>query len=188
MRRREFIAVLGVAVAWPLAARAQQRAIPVIGFLHWQSFTPNVLTGLDPFRQGLAEAGYVESQNVATEYRSANGQFGRLPALASELVQRQVAVIVAVGARSPVLAAKMATSTISIVFVYGGDPVDEGLVASLDRPGGNVTGVAIINAELAGKRLDLLQKLVPQATTFAFLSGDSSYLALGLGAAYTSSQ
>jgi putative ABC transport system substrate-binding protein len=177
MRRREFIAVLGVAVAWPLAARAQQRAIPVIGFLYWESFTPNVLTRLDPFRQGLAEAGYVEGQNVATEYRWANGQFGRLPALAAELVQRQVAVIVAIGALSPVLAAKRATSSIPIVFAYGGDPVENGVVASLSRPGGNVTGIAIINSELAGKRLDLLQELVPQATTFAFLSGTSSYFA-----------
>jgi putative tryptophan/tyrosine transport system substrate-binding protein len=158
---------------WPLVARAQQRAMPVIGFLDGGSIGRS--SGfMVAFRQGLAEAGYGEGQNVATEYRSANGQFFRLPALAAELVDRQVAVIVAVGARGPVLAAKAATSSIPIVFAYGGDPVENGVVASLNRPGGNVTGVTRITAELGGKRLDILHELVPEAKTFAFLSHDSS--------------
>jgi putative ABC transport system substrate-binding protein len=126
------------------------------------------------FRQGLAQIGYVEGQNVAIEYRSAFGQFARLSALAGELVDRQVAVIVAGGFLSQPLAAKAATSTIPIVFAYGGDPVRDGLVASLNRPGGNVTGAAAINSELGGKRLDLLLNLVPQITTVAFLSPEEA--------------
>jgi putative ABC transport system substrate-binding protein len=180
MRRREFITLLGSTVAppilWPLAARAQKPSMPVIGFLHWDSFRPDA-GFVVAFRQGLAEVGYVEGQKVAIEYRSANGQFARLPALAAELVQSRVAAIAAVGALGPARAAKAATSTIPIVFAYGGDPVDDGLVASLNQPGGNVTGVTFDPGELGGKRLSLLRDLVPHATTLAFLSGDSSYSA-----------
>jgi putative tryptophan/tyrosine transport system substrate-binding protein len=176
MRRRDFIVGLaGAAAAWPRAAHAQQTAMPVIGFLDWGSPRPNA-DFVVAFRQGLAETGYVEGQNVAIEYRWANGQSGRMPALAAELVQRQVAVVIPVLATSAARAARAATSTIPIVFAYGGDPVKDGLVASLNQPGGNVTGVTDIVTELGGKRLSLLRDLVPQATTAGFLSGDSSYL------------
>jgi putative ABC transport system substrate-binding protein len=171
MKRREFMTLLGGgAIAWPLSARAQQPAMPVVGFLgYWES--PKSISGsLVALRQGLAEAGFVEGRNVAIEYRWANYRFDRLQALATELVRRPVAVIVAAGFGAPVVAAKAATSTIPIVFTYGGDPVRDGYVASLNRPGGNVTGVAAINSELGGKRLGLLRDLVPQATTVAFLS------------------
>jgi putative ABC transport system substrate-binding protein len=170
MRRREFITLVCGTAAWPLAARAQQPAMPVIGFLR-SSLSQRVMVA---FRQGLAEIGYIEGQNVAIEYRSDFGQFARLSALAGELVDRQVAVIVAGGFLGQPLAAKAATSTIPIVFAYGGDPVRDGLVASLNRPGGNVTGAAAINSELGGKRLDLLLNLVPQATTVAFLSPEEA--------------
>jgi putative ABC transport system substrate-binding protein len=170
MRRREFIAGLGSAAALPLAAGAQQPAMPVIGFLAWGPPTPNG-DAITAFRQGLAEAGYVAGRNVAIEYRWANWQINRLPAFAADLVSRQVAVIVATQFAPPTLAAKAATSTIPIVFAYGGDPVKAGFVASLNKPGGNVTGIAAINSELGGKRLSLLSDLVPQATTIAFLSG-----------------
>ena len=177
MKRRQFIVLLGSAAAWPLAARAQQPAMPTVGFLG--SGSPQPMGRLvAAFRQGLAKAGYVEGQNVAIEFRWADfSQSARLPALAAELVHRQVAVIFTGGFGGPAFAAKAATSTIPIVFAYGGDPVKGGLVASLSHPGGNVTGVTAINAELVSKWLSLAGDLVPQATTVGFFSGDSSYLA-----------
>jgi len=178
MQRRAFITLLGgAAAAWPLTAHAQQTAMPVIGFLGLGSPRPMGRL-VAAFRQGLAKAGYVEGQNVAIEFRWADfSQSARLPALAAELVHRQVAVIFTGGFGGPAFAAKAATSTIPIVFAYGGDPVKGGLVASLSHPGGNVTGVTAINAELVSKWLSLAGDLVPQATTVGFLSGDSSYLA-----------
>jgi putative ABC transport system substrate-binding protein len=166
--RRVFIAGLGGAAAWPLAARAQQPAVPVIGYLHVISAEAGA-TGLAAFRQGLGDAGFVEGRNVAIEYRWANDQRWRLAPLAAELVQRRVAVIAAFGGPA-VLAAKAATSTIPIVFELGGDPIAFGLVASLGRPGGNMTGVGDLASKLTGKRLDLLRELAPLATTVAYLT------------------
>src|SRR6516164_6020590 len=169
MRRREFIAGLGSAVAWPVVARAQQPAVPVIGFLSSQSAELDYKVYTIPFLQGLKETGYVEGQNVAVEYRYAENQLDRLPTLAADLVRRRVAVIVASGI-PPALAAKAATTTIPIVFATGGDPVALGLVQSLSRPGGNVTGRASLMAELAPKQLQLLHELLPNATAFGILS------------------
>jgi len=167
MRRREFISLLGGAAAtWPLSARAQQGAMPVIGFLNSRAFGENA-TLLVPFHRGLKEAGYVEGQNLTVEYRWAEEKYDRLSALAADLVGRRVAVIVANG--PAVRPAKAATSTVPIVFVVGFDPVAFGLVGSLNRPSGNLTGVSVLDVEIGAKRLELLHELVPTATVMALL-------------------
>jgi putative ABC transport system substrate-binding protein len=169
MRRRAFIAGLGSAAAWPVVARAQQRtAMPVIGVLGAQSVDDDYKIITVPFLQGLKETGYVVGQNVAVEYRYAEHQYDRLPALAADLVRRRVAVIVAIGTEAA-LAAKAATTTIPIVFSTGFDPVALGLVVSLNRPGGNLTGTAILESELQPKRLQLLRELIPDAAPFGVL-------------------
>ena len=166
MKRRDFIAALGGTAAWPFAARAQQGAIPVIGFLNGQS--PGNFTHLvAAFHEGLGETGYVEGRNVAVEYRWAGGDSTRVPALAAELVRQQVAVIVATGGAHKV--AKAATSTIPIVCSMGGDPIKEGMVSSINKPGGNVTGASVFSATLEAKRLEMLHELVPRTTLIAVI-------------------
>ena len=177
MKRRQFIVGLGGAAAWPLAVRAQQRAMPVIGYLGSQSADDEYKYFTEPFLQGLQETGYVEGQNVAVEYRWAENQYDRLPALAAELVRRRVAVLVAAGTGAAV-AAKPATTTIPIVFSTGGDPVALGLVASLSRPGANVTGIANLAAELAPKQLQLLHELIPDAARFGVLTNPAELISV----------
>jgi len=177
MRRRDFITLVGgsaaSSVSWPLAARAQQPAMPVIGFLSSVSSTAWV-TFVDAFRRGLKEAGFVEGQNVTIDYRWADGHYDRLPALAADLVGHRVEVIFAGGGPDPARVAKAATSAIPIVFYSATDPVKAGLVPSLNRPGGNITGVSIMGAVLEGKRVDMLRELAPKASTIAVLI-DPSY-------------
>jgi putative ABC transport system substrate-binding protein len=176
MKRREFITLVGSSAVWPLAARAQEPTMPIIGLLgtgsaaEWEHLVA-------AFRQGLSETGYVEGKSVAVQYRWADGQSARLPALASDLVARRVSVIAVAGGTAAVLAAKTATKNIPIVFAVGSDPISSGLVASMNRPGGNVTGATFLSTSLEGKRLELLHELIPTATVIAMLVDTNSPLA-----------
>ena len=175
MRRREFIAGLGTAAAWPLASLAQQRAVPVIGVLGTTSPDKSV-PSLSGFRQGLKAAGFNEGENVAIEYRWAEGNYDRLPTLAAELAHLAVNVIVAVDGLPSTLAARASTTTVPIVFLTGADPIQYGLVSSLSRPGGNLTGVLTVNVELVPKRFEMAHEIMPTATTIGFLVNPSSPL------------
>jgi putative ABC transport system substrate-binding protein len=168
MNRREFITLLGGAAAWPLAARAQQPAMPVIGFIHLTSLE-QTREYLAAFHRGLGDTGYVEGKNVAVEYRWGKGQNDRMPTLVADLVRRQVSVLVTLESTNAALAAKAATQTIPILFMQGADPVRIGLVRSLNRPDGNLTGINLFLAEVAGKRLQLLLETVPSAKSIAYL-------------------
>jgi putative tryptophan/tyrosine transport system substrate-binding protein len=173
LHRRQFIAGAGSAAAWPMTAKGQQRAIPVIGYLGAQS--PSAFAGrLSAFRQGLGEAGYTDGQNVIIEFRWAEGQHDRLSALAADLVNRKVAVIVAPGGAPAALAAKSATIAIPIVFEMGADPIAMGLVSNLSRPGGNLTGISSLSVETTAKRLEVLHELVPQTTVIGALINPTS--------------
>src|SRR5258706_4649145 len=177
MRRREFIALLGSGVAgWPFAARAQQPAMPVVGLLG-ATTAQGYAAQLTAFRQGLSEASFVDGRNVAIEYRWAEDQYDRLPAMAADLVRRQVAVIATIGGNAASLAAKAATATIPVVFHGSVDPVEAGLVASLNRPGGNVTGVVTLNIDTGQKRLELLHELLPASTTIRLLLNPTNAVA-----------
>jgi putative ABC transport system substrate-binding protein len=166
MRRRDFISLIGSAASWPLGARAQQSALPVVGLLNSGTFATNA-KNVEAMRQGLKESGFIDGQNVAIEFRWAENQFDRLPALATDLVRKPAAVIV--GNTLAALSAKAVTATIPIVFTTGSDPVRDGLVASLNRPGGNVTGIVFITERLGAKRLELLRQLVPKAAIIGML-------------------
>jgi putative tryptophan/tyrosine transport system substrate-binding protein len=174
LKRREFIVLFGSAsVTWPLAARAQQSAVPVIGFLSSRS-PAEAQAAVNAFRSGLGEVGYFEGKNVTIEFRWAEGHYDRLPALATELVNRKVSVIAATGGDVSALAAKAATTTIPIVFTAGGDAVESGLVSSFNRPGGNITGVNLFYTEMGAKRLELLRLLIPNASAIAMLVNPNS--------------